>query len=144
MSKKLLAILVMAMLVFAACGGDDGEGKGEEVAAGDRGECSGEVPGAADIPDLPENFPIPGEAVLTASSEAGPSQIIEGYFEADIENAFPEYKEAFESAGYDITKDEQEEDDAEIFFAGDGTTGQVNMFAECDGRTKLRITIRPD
>ncbi|MEA2452752.1 MAG: hypothetical protein QOG04_1462 [Actinomycetota bacterium] len=142
MTKRFFALLVMGMLVFSACGANDGETEGEGTAA--RGECSGEVPGAADIPGLPENFPIPGEAVLNASSEAGPSQIIEGYFEADIENAFPEYKEAFESAGYDITKDEQEEDDAEIFFAGDGTTGQVNMFAECDGRTKLRITIRPD
>lgn len=143
MTKRLLALVVIGMLVFAACGGDDeGEGEGEEAAA--RAECSSDIPDAADVPDLPPNFPVPGEAVLTGSSEAGPSQIIEGYFEADIEEAFPEYEEFFEEAGYEITKDEQEEDDAEIFFAGDNTTGQVNMFAECEGRTKLRITIRPD
>lgn len=143
MTKRLLAVLVIGMLVFAACGGDDGESEGEESEAA-RAECTSDVPDSADIPGLPENFPVPGEAVLTNSSEAGPSMIIDGYFQADIEDAFPEYEEAFEEAGYEITKDEQEENDAEVFFAGDGTTGQVNMFAECEGRTKLRITIRPD
>ena len=142
MTKRLLALLLVGLLVFVACGGDDDEGEGEEAAS--RETCSSDIPPAADVPDLPETFPVPGEAVLTASSEAGPSQILEGYFEADMEEAFPEYEEAFEEAGYEITKDEQEENDAEIFFSGEGTTGQVNMFAECEGRTKLRITIRPD
>jgi hypothetical protein len=136
-------MLIVGMLVFVGCGGD-GDSEEEEESAAARAECTEEIPEAADVPDLPENFPVPGEAVLTGSSEAGPSQIVEGYFEADIENAFPEYEEAFEEAGYEITKDEQEENDAEIFFAGDNTTGQVNMFAECEGRTKLRITIRPE
>jgi hypothetical protein len=139
MVKKMLVLLTVGMLVFVACGGDD-EGEGEE---GDLAACSSEIPAAADVSDLPANFPIPGEVVLTGSSEAGPSQVIEGYFQADMDEAFPEYKEAFEGAGYEITKEEQEEDDAEIFFSGDDTTGQVNMFAECTGRTKLRITIRP-
>ena len=143
MRKRIFVMLVVGALFVGACGGDDGESEEEESGAA-RAECTSEIPEAADIPDLPESFPIPGEAVYTGSSEAGPSQIIEGYFEADIENAFPEFEEALEGADYDITKDEQEENDAEIFFSGQGTTGQVNMFAECEGRTKLRITSRPD
>jgi uncharacterized lipoprotein len=142
--KKLLVLLVVGTLMLAGCGGDEGESEEEEESAAARAECTSDIPPAADIPDLPANFPIPGEAVLTGSSKAGPSLIVEGFFEADIENAFPEYEEALEEADYEITKDEQEENDAEIFFAGDNTTGQVNMFAECEGRTKLRITIRPD
>jgi hypothetical protein len=142
LTKRLLALGVVGLLAFVGCGGDDRESEGEEAAA--RGECTSDIPEAADISSLPPNFPVPGEAVLTGSSKAGPSQIVEGFFEADIEAAFPEYEDAFEEADYEITKDEQEEDDAEIFFAGDNTTGQVNMFAECEGRTKLRITIRPD
>jgi hypothetical protein len=130
------------MLVFAACGDDKPASEGEGTAA--RSECTEDIPAAADVADLPANFPVPGEALLTGSAQAGPSLIVEGFFEADVENAFPEYKDAFDAAGYDITKEEQEANDAEIFFAGEGTTGQVNMFAECDGRTKLRITIRPD
>jgi hypothetical protein len=146
LAKRLLAVLIVGLLVFAACGGgegEEGERESEEAAAASE-ECASDIPAAADIPDLPQNFPVLGEAVLTGSSDAGPSQILEGYFQADIEEAFPEYEEALEEAGYEITKDEQEENDAEIFFAGEGTTGQVNMFAECEGRTKLRITIRPD
>jgi hypothetical protein len=139
-TKRLIALLFAGLLLFAACGGDEEE----PAAEGTRAECTDEIPASVDIPDLPPNFPVLGEAVLTGSSEAGPSLIVDGFFQADIEEAFPEYKEAFEAAGYDITKDEQEEDDAEVFFAGDNTTGQVNMFAECEGRVKLRITIRPD
>ena len=140
MTKRLLALLFVGMLVFAACGGDD---DGEDTEAGGRGECS-EAPASADVPSLPEDFPVLGEVTFTGETEAGPSVIIEGYFQADLEEAFPEYKEAFEESDWEVTGDEQEEDDAEIFFAGDDTTGQVNMFAECEGRTKLRITIRPD
>jgi hypothetical protein len=140
MLKRLLMLMLVAMLVFAACGGDDGES--DAGGEGGRGECS-EAPASADVTGIPEDFPLPGEVTLTGESEAGPSVIIEGYFQADLEEAFPEYKDAFEGSDYEITKDEQEEDDAEIFFAQGDTNGQVNMFAECDGRTKLRITIRP-
>lgn len=136
--KRLLAVLFVGLLVFAACGGDDGE----ETEAGGRGECA-EAPAAGDAPSLPKDFPLPGEVTLTGETEAGPSLIVEGYFQADIEEAFPEYLEAFEGSGWEVTGDEQEEDDAEIFFAQGEANGQVNFFAECEGRTKLRITIRP-
>jgi hypothetical protein len=139
MTKRLLALLVVGLLVFAACGGDD---DGEETEAGGRGECA-EAPAAGDVPSLPDDFPIPGEVTLTGESEAGPSLIIEGYFQADLEEAFPEYRDAFEGSEWELTGEEQEEDDAELFFAQGESNGQVNMFAECDGRTKLRITIRP-
>jgi ABC-type glycerol-3-phosphate transport system substrate-binding protein len=138
-TKRLVALVLMSVLVFAACGGDK---KDEEASSGDRPQCS-EASAAADVPDLPADFPLPGEVTLTGSTTAGPSTIIEGYFQADIEEAFPEYKDAFVNAGWDITKDEKEADDAEIFFAHGNTNGQVNMFGECQGRTKLRITIRP-
>lgn len=140
MTRRLLALLVAGALFFVACGGGDGEQEDEAAA---RPECTGDLPEAGDVAGLPENFPAPDGAILTESDEAGPSTIVEGYFDADIEDAFVAYQDAFEEAGYDITKDEQETNDAEVFFAGENTTGQVNMFAECRGRTKLRITIRP-
>lgn len=139
MTKRFLALLFAGLLVFVACGGDD-----EETESAQRGECTEEVGDGEEVDGLPENFPVPDEVVLVGSDEAGPSVIVEGYYLADLEEAFPAYEDAFEEADYDITKDEQEANDAEIFFAGEGTTGQVNMFADCDGQTKLRITIRPD
>lgn len=141
MTKRSLVALLVGLFLFAACGGDDKKTT-EAGGNGGRGECSDAAP-AADIPDLPADFPVPGEVVLTGSTEAGPSTIIEGYFQADLEEAFPEYRDAFDAAGWDVVKDEQEENDAEVFFAHGDVNGQVNMFGECDGRTKLRITIRP-
>ena len=140
--QKVLALLVVGAFFIGACGGDKEETESE--GEGNRAECTNDLPASADVPDLPSDFPLPGEVLLTGSSQAGPSLIVEGYFQADMEEAFPEYESAFKDAGWDITKDEQEEDDAEIFFAHGDTNGQVNMFAECQGRTKLRITIRPE
>jgi hypothetical protein len=139
-SKKLVAVLFMTLLIFAACGDDKPK---SDAAGSGLGACP-EVAPAEDVPALPDDFPLPDGVTLTGSTEAGPSTIIEGFFQADLAEAFAQYKQAFESAGYDVVKDEQEEKDAEVFFAGGGTTGQVNMIAECEGGTKLRITIRPD
>ncbi|MEA2459865.1 MAG: hypothetical protein QOH90_42 [Actinomycetota bacterium] len=139
MTKKILALLLAALFVMAACGGDDDP---KPEAAGGRGECSAAEP-EADPVGLPADFPLPAEVTFTDSTEAGPSFIIAGYFQADLEEAFPAYKDAFEASDYDVVKDEQEENDAEIFFDNGKANGQVNMFGECDGRTKLRITIRP-
>lgn len=143
MKRSLLLLLVACLvsLAFVACGSDEG---GEEDEEGTLTECTDEAP-AESVPEgLPADFPAPDETVYTGGAEAGPSFVAEAYFEGGLPEAFEAYEQSFEDAGYDITKDEQEERDAEVFFAGNGTTGQVNMFAECEGRTKLRITIRPD
>lgn len=137
--KRFLILLIIAVLALAACGSDDGDGEAE----GDRGECS-EAPAAlADGPELPPDFPTPDGVTYTGVEEAGPSTIVEGYYEGSLDEAFDTYKGAFEDASYDITKEEQEEDDAEVFFSGGGTTGQVDMEVPCEDRTELRITIRP-
>ena len=138
MKKALLILISMMLLVaLAACGDDDDSI--EESASGD---CP-DAPAEATVDEMAD-FPTPEGTTYTGGDEAGPSFIAEGYYAGDLPDAFDAYHESFEEAGYDVTKDEQEEIDAEVFFAGDGTTGQVNMFAECDNRTKLRITIRPD
>jgi hypothetical protein len=133
----MAAIAVLAMVALAACGtsenGSEPEGSACPVAP---------TPLAAQ-PTLPENFPIPPELTLTSEKEAGPSTIIEGYWESDLPEVYTAYKDAFEPAGYDVTFNEQEEKDAEVNFAGGDTTGQVKLEVECEGRTHIRITIRP-
>lgn len=141
--KRLLVLLVVAGFLAGACAaGDDGT-EDEGGATSGLAACD-DAPPEEDVPGLPDAFPKPEGTIYTGGGEAGPSFIGEGYFDGSLPDAFTAYRAAFEDGGYDITKDEQEEHDAEVFFAGDDTTGQVNMFAECEGRTKLRITIRPE
>jgi hypothetical protein len=137
--KRLLALTIVGMLLFAACGGDDSDSE----AAPDLPACESDLPADASVTGVPSDFPKPDKTIFSAAEQAGPSTIVDGYYDGDLGDSFDAWKSTFEDAGWDITKDEQEEKDAEVFFAKGDTNGQVNMFAECDGRTKLRITIRP-
>ena len=139
--KKLLAIAFIAALALSACGdkSDNGEDPGATAA------CPDPTPDVQ-VDGVPEGFPAPDDTHYTGGGEAGPSFIAEGYYDGPLQDSFEAYHAAFEDAGYDITKDEIEEHDAEVFFSGQGTTGQVNMYYDfdCESRTQLRITIRPE
>jgi hypothetical protein len=140
--KKLFLVALVGALFFVACGKDDEGNQGGESSSGL--PACGASPPEVDVAGVPSSFPKPDGAVYTDGGEAGPSFIAEGYFDGDLAAAFEAYSSAFADSTYDVTKDEKEERDAEVFFAGEGTTGQVNMFADCADQTKLRITIRPD
>ena len=43
-----------------------------------------------------------------------------------------------------MTKDEREEDDAEVNFAGGASTGQVKLEQHCEDRTSIEITSGPN
>ena len=45
--------------------------------------------------------------------------------------------------GYSVTKEEQDEADAEVNFTGAGNSGQVKLLQTCEDRTTVVITIRP-
>lgn len=142
-SLRFLVALMVALLVFGACGGDD-EG-GEEEGAGTLA-CDGTALSSSEI-KLPADFPIPGEAVLTSSETAGPSAVIEGFYEADLESAYNEWKEALESADYAILFDEIEDRDSEISYksADESSTGQIALRSDCkdSDKTFVHITNRP-
>jgi hypothetical protein len=128
-------LLALALVVpAAACGGD-----------GDAAAVPTCAPIAAELtsdPALPEGFPTPAGVAYTGSREAGPSTLVEGYYEGTMEDAYDDYKAAFEEAGYDIPNEEQEQNDAEVNFEGGGTDGQVKL-RRCSDRTDVSITIRP-
>jgi hypothetical protein len=133
--------VVGALLVFPACGGDkDAESGGETVA------CDG-TPLSPDAIKLPADFPIPNEVTLTSSTKTGPSQVVNGYFEGDLEAAYHGFKDAFEGAGYTVLFDELEDQDSEVSYktADGGSTGQVALRSDCEetGRTDVHITNRP-
>ena len=134
------ALLTLVVGVAAGCGGG-GESESESEAKGVCGAAPAEL---ATQPTLPDGFPTPEGVVYTSERDAGPSHIVEGYRDGQLEEAFDAYKGAFDTAGYDVTKDEREEDDAEVNFAGGASTGQVKLLQSCEDRTSIDITVRPE
>jgi hypothetical protein len=139
MNRYALALGLVVAVVAAGCGGEDEEAERE----GATQACPVAPAAMGAEPMLPAGFPKPDEVTYTSERESGPSTIVEGYWDGDIEEAFEGYKDAFDEAGYDITKDEREEVDAEVNFAGGESDGQVKLIQECEGRTSVSITARP-
>src|SRR5215210_6744009 len=114
MLKTMLLLGMVLGLLVAGCGGDEGEEAEREAAGNDCGAAPAALSGE---PQLPEGFPTPDGVTYTDDREAGPSRIVEGYWETEIEDAYEGYREALEDADYEITDDEREEVDAEVNFA---------------------------
>jgi hypothetical protein len=132
-SRTAFGLALALASLAAGCGGEE-EGKA----------ACGPAPAAiASPPKLPDGFPTPGGVTYTSSKAAGPSTIVDGYRDGELGDAFNAYKHGFVGAGYDVTRDEEEEDDAEVNFSGAGTDGQVKLRQECKDRTTVSITIRP-
>ena len=140
-SVRLAAGVLVGTMLFAGCGGKGGSEAGD----GTR-NCDG-IPLSSTAIRLPGDFPIPSAAALTTSSKAGPSQVVEGYWEGDLESAYRGWTDAFEGAGFAILFDEIEEQDSEISYLSpdQSSTGQVALRSECrqGDRTFVHITNRP-
>jgi hypothetical protein len=137
----LLLLTVVSSLALAACGGESKEAEGEE---GARIECRADA--FDGDPGLPPNFPMPGEFTVTESSEEGPTRVVVGYWESDLEEAYREWKEKVEEAGFDVTFDELEENDSEVAYDGNGRSGIIQLRDRCEEEevTYVRITSRPE
>jgi|SRR5215211_1611150 len=141
---RLFALLVFASLTLAACGG---ENDNESEAAGEEGaqiECRADA--FEGDPQLPTNFPKPPEFVVTSSEGQGPTQVVVGYWESGLDEAYREWKDQIEEAGFNVTFDELEEHDSEVAYEGSGRTGIVQLRDRCeeDEVTYVRITSRPE
>jgi hypothetical protein len=148
MRKKGFGLLLILMLglALAACGGDD-DGESEAEREAERGAAFApicEMTAMSGDTDLPANFPTPESVTWVKSEEAGPSQVVEGFAEGELEDVYDDWHGQFEDSDYDITFDEQEEHDAEISFEGGGQSGQVKLADECaEGKVYARVTSRP-
>jgi hypothetical protein len=133
-----LFVLAATALLTAGCGME----KDKEEA----GKACGAAPTAiAQQPTLPSGFPTPSGVTYTKQSKAGPSTIVEGFRNGDLDSALEEYKSGIESAtGYAVTKDEHDAADAEVNYSGGKTTGQIALKQECKDRTTIKLTIRPE
>ena len=131
----LLAVLVLAL---AACGGDD-----KEKAALTKA-CPTARPRMKSTPTLPGKFPNIEGIVYTGVGKQGPATVATGYIAKAVGPAHEAYSNAVKgTAGYSVTKDEQDAADAEVNFTGAGNSGQVKLLQTCKRRTQVTITIRP-
>ena len=151
---RRVPVFVLAVLVLAACGKSASPGAQgtptpsaaateEPSAEPTLAQCGPEPTTLAKAPKLPTGFPSPGELSYSRSQKAGPSTIVTGFWNAPLDEVFREYEDSFDGSPFQITHDEQEEQDAEINFSGQGQTGQIKLEEECEGRVTVTITMRP-
>jgi len=138
----LLLLLGSALaLVAAGCGG---EGDKDKESEGAKAPCKA---AALTTPTgLPAAFPAPGELTFTKAQKDGPTVLVDGYWTADLDKAYKDYKDQVEKAGYTITHDEKDEHDAEINYTGSGKAGQIALKDNCteSDTTRVHITNRPE
>jgi hypothetical protein len=146
MRKGVLLGLLLAGLA-AGCGGGGGEKESEGgVSEAAKAACTGSA--LSETPNLPPSFPMIEQDKLTYTKQStlGPTNVVEGYFNGDVQEAHDEFRKELKAAGYDILFDEVEApNDSEISWKGEGRTGQVALRNECgdSDKTYVHITNRP-
>jgi len=137
-----LGIVVVLGVFAAGCGGGD-EKKSEESDLGKEAQaaCTGKRLTAA--PKLPASFPQIEEDKLTYTRQStqGPTEVLEGYFNGDVEDAHDEFLKELKGAQFTILFDELEDHDSEISWKGEGRTGQVALREECGSSDKTYVHI---
>jgi len=142
----LWALLGAVVLALAGCGGggDSAEEKAKEAgAAASAPVC--EMTTVVQTTKLPANFPKPDGVTYRVTKTTGPSEVVDGTYDGSLDDAYDAYEQAVEDAGYDVLFKEKEEEDAEISYKGEGTTGQIALRAVCgeDDKLVVHITNRP-
>ena len=136
---RIVVVLLAVVVLGAACDLDKGK---EEARASS--PCASPAPTAmSGSPQLPSGFPQPSGVTYTSSEEAGPSTIVEGFSTGEIKDVWNDYKDGLGTNGYSVTRSEFDGPDGEVDWSGNQTTGEVKVEAECEGRTGVKITVRP-
>ena len=138
----LAMLLGLAVAIAAAgCGKAQKSSSGESESS----KVACKAPATTKPTGLPAAFPVPGELTFTEVRKDGPTNVVDGYWTAGIDEAYKEFKDQVEQAGYTILFDEKEEHDAEISYKASGRTGQIALRDDCSetDTTRVHITNRP-
>jgi hypothetical protein len=141
--QSFACALAIGVLALAGCGGDKKE---EAEGGGGESQITCRADAFSGDPGLPKNFPTPGEFTVTESSLEGPTRVVIGYWESGLDEAYREWKDQVEEAGFHVTFDELEDRDSEVAYEGSGRTGIIQLRDRCkeDEVTYVRITSRPE
>jgi hypothetical protein len=137
-----LLLLVLATLAFAVAGCGGGDKDKDALSSDVQAACSGSRLSAE--PKLPGSFPQieQDKLVYTQQSTNGPTEIVEGYFSGDVQEAHDEFLKELQGAGFKILFNEVEApNDSEISWSGEGRTGQVALRNECGDNDKTYVHI---
>src|SRR4051794_15239433 len=98
--RRLILLFVLFAVVLAACGDDKSGSESEREREGEKARSNLPCP---DMPaelggdtGLPSQFPEVDGLTYTATRVAGPSTIVSGFAEADLEDAYEAYKDALD------------------------------------------------
>lgn len=144
MSRSLVApgFASLAIALFAVgCGDDDRKSAaaGNEESEGAKKTCK--APATTKATGLPAAFPIPGELTITEVRKDGPTNVIDGYWASGLDEAYPEFKDQVEQAGYKVLFTEEEERDAEISYQSGDRSGQIALRDDCSEADTIRVHI---
>ncbi len=140
-SLMLYGALAALALGLAACGG--GKKAQSNLGREAKAACTGRP--LAKAAKLPSGWPDLAAVTFTHQATQGPTEVVEGYFEGEIEAAHEDFKTQLETAGFTILFEEQEDHDAEVSWSGEGRSGQVALREDCARSDKIyvHITNRP-
>ena len=128
----------LALLVLAACGG------GEGPAAPAFAPCASEPPPAVEVENLPSWLSLPDDIRWHETGQLDVFEVAEGTSRTSVETLNRAFADSFERAGAQTLFDEVEPLDSELTARHDGHLAFVIIQAECEGRRKVKVSVRPD
>ena len=83
---------------------------------------------------------------VTKVEKEGPTNVVEGYWETDLDAAYERVRGGGRQGGYTVLAKEHEEHDAEINYEGEERQGQIALRETCSesDTLRVRITNRPE